>query len=68
MTLVQIGTRSRILPPEGPFRFSFLRHISARDQGVFTRFGGYVDIELLRCVEWSEFGSFGNLIWRTAAM
>jgi len=62
MTLVKIETKSRIPPPEGPFRISFSGHISAPDQDIFTTFGGYVGSELLQGVEWSKHVSFKNPI------
>jgi len=68
MALVKIETGSRILPPEGLFRISFLEHISAPDQDIFTKFGGYVGNELPGCMEWSKYDFFENPIWRTAAM
>jgi len=37
-------------------------------QNIFTKFCGYVDSGLPKCVEWSEYDSFENPIWRTAAM
>jgi len=67
MTLVKIGTRSRIPPPEGRFQISFSEHTPATDQDIFTKFGGYVD-ELPQGVEWSEHVFFTNLICQMAAM
>jgi len=67
MTLVKIGTGSRIPPPDVPLRISFWGHIFALDQDIFTKFGGYVGNELARGVEWSNHVSFENPIWRTAA-
>jgi len=46
MTLVKIGTGSRIPPPKGPFRISFWGHISAPNQDACTKFGGIVGNEL----------------------
>jgi len=67
MTLVKIGTGSRIPPLEGPFRISFWGHISAPNQDIFTKFGGYVDDELPQGVKWSKHVSFKNPIWQMAA-
>jgi len=68
MILVKIGTGSRILPPEGPFRISFWWHISAPDQDIFRKFGWYVGNELSQDVEWSKYVSFKNPIWQMVAM
>jgi len=68
MTLVKIGTGSRIPPPECPFRMSLCGHISAPDQDIFTKLGGYVGNELPQGVEWSKHVSFENPICWTAAM
>jgi len=68
MTLVKIGTGSRILPPEGPFRISLSGHISVPDHDIFTKFGGYAGNELPRGVEWNKHVSFEKPIWQTAAM
>jgi len=68
MTLVKSRTGSRILPPKGPFRISFLGHISAPNKNIFTKFGGYVGNELPQGVKWSKYDSFKNPIWQTAAM
>jgi len=65
MTLVKTETGSRILPPEGPFRISFLGHISAPDQETFTKFGGYIGNELPQGL--SKHVSLQNPIWRTVA-
>jgi len=54
MTLVKIGTGSRILQPEGPFRVSFWGHISVSGQNIFTKFGGYIANELTQSVECSK--------------
>jgi len=43
MTVVKIGTGSRILPPEGWYWISFWGYISAHDYDIFTKFGGCVD-------------------------
>jgi len=51
MTLVKVETESRISPPESPFQISFMGNISAPNQDIFTKFGGYVDNWLLKCVE-----------------
>jgi len=68
MTLVKIGTGSRIPPPEGPIRISFWGHISAANQDIIRKFGVYVGIELPQGVEWSKHVSFENPIWRTVAV
>jgi len=68
ITLVKIGTGSRIPPPEGSFRILFWEHIFAPEQDTFTKFGGYVGNELPQGVESSKHVSFENPIWRTAAM
>jgi len=60
MTLVRIDTGSRIPPTERLLQISFLGHISAHDQDIFTKFGGYVDNWLPKCVEWSKCDSFEN--------
>jgi len=62
MTLVKIETKSRIPPPEGSCRISFSGHISAPDQDIFTKFGGYVGNKLPQGVEWSKHVSFKNPI------
>jgi len=42
--------------------------ISAPDQNIFTKFCGYVDNGLSKCVKWSKYDSFKNPMWRIAAM
>jgi len=68
MTLVKIETGSRIPPPEGPFRISFLGHISATDQDIFMKFGGYVGNALPQGVECSKHVLFESPIWQTSAI
>jgi len=67
MTLVKIGTGSRIPQLEDPFRISFWGHISVPDKDTSIKFGPYVGNELPQNVEWSKHVSFENPIWRTAA-
>jgi len=68
MTFFEIGTGSRIPPPEGPCRISFSAHISAHDQDIFTKFGGYVGNELPRDVVGSKHVSFENPIWQMTVL
>jgi len=68
MTLVKIGTGSKIKSPKGPFRILFWGHISAANKDIFTKFGEYVGNELPQGVEWFKHVSFENSIWQTAAM
>jgi len=44
---------------------TFLERISAPDQNIITKFSGYVNNGLSKCVEWSK---YENPIWRTSAM
>jgi len=68
MTLVKIGTGSRIPQPEGFFEYRF-RSISLPLIKLFSRnFGEYVGNKLPQGVKWSKHVSFGNPIWQTAAM
>jgi len=39
---------------------SFWEHISAPDQNIFMKFGGYVDNGLPSCVEWFKYDLFEN--------
>jgi len=56
MTIVQIGTGSRIPPLEGPLRF--LCAIKIFSGNLVSMYG----------MKWSKSDSFENTIWRTAAM
>jgi len=69
MTLVKIGTGSRIPPPEGPFQISFWGLIAAHDQDIFKKFDGYVDNGLPKCV-WNGPNMIPLKInfWRTTAL
>jgi len=68
MTLVKIGTGSRIPQPHGPFRILFWGHISAHNQDIFMKFSGYVGNKFPQGVEWSKHVSFKNPIWQTVAI
>jgi len=68
ITLVKIETGSKIPALEGTIRTSLWEQISAADQEIFTKFGGYVDNKLPQGVEWSKHISFKNPIWQMATI